>query len=166
MKLAIDVFYKEQTAKIVAAVFNNWEDEQPHQIIVKYKSDILDYVPGEFFKRELPCLTEIISDFDISKIELIIIDGYVYLDDNKKLGLGAHLYQYLDGKLPIIGVAKTKFHNNTVNVKEVFRGTSKVPLFITAIGVDINDAAENIKNMYGENRMPKILKAIDTETKK
>ena len=109
MKLAIDVFYKGQTAKIVAATFDNWEDEQPFQIIVKYKSEILDYVPGEFFKRELPCLIDIVSEFDISKVELIIIDGYVYLNDNKKLGLGAYLYRYLDGKLPIIGVAKLSF---------------------------------------------------------
>ncbi len=70
MKLAIDVFYKEQTAKIVAATFNNWEDEQAEQILVKYKSNILDYVPGEFFKRELPCLIEILSEFDLAKIEL------------------------------------------------------------------------------------------------
>ncbi len=63
-------------------------------------------------------------------------------------------------------MAKTKFYNNTLNVAEIFRGKSKVPLFITAIGIDINSAAENIKNMFGENRMPNILKAIDAETKR
>lgn len=166
MKIAIDVFYRENTAKIVAAVFDHWTDHSPNEFVIKYKSPVADYIPGEFFKRELPCLIEIIDDFELSKIEVIIIDGYVYLDDNHKPGLGTYLYQYLDGKVPIIGVAKTSYFQNAKLVKEVLRGKSKQPLYVTAFGVNLDEVAMDIWSMYGEFRMPHILKLIDSETKK
>jgi deoxyribonuclease V len=166
MKLAIDVFYQEDAAKIVAAVFNQWPDQAPEKIVVKYKSPIAAYTPGAFYKRELPCLTDIIEDFNLNEVDVIIIDGYVYLDDDGKPGLGAHLYEHLKGAVPVIGIAKTSFHLNIKHVKEVYRGASKQPLYVTAIGTDLFQAAQDIKNMYGEYRMPQILKLIDTETKR
>ena len=166
MKIAIDVFYKEDTAKIVAAVFDHWTDQSPGKILIKYKSPVADYVPGEFYKRELPCLTAIIEDLELSKIEVIIVDGYVYLDDNCKPGLGTYLYRFLKEKVPVIGVAKTSYFQNAKLVKEVLRGESKQPLYITAIGIDLDQAALNIRSMHGGFRMPHILKLIDSETKK
>jgi hypothetical protein len=38
-----------------------------------------------------------------------IVDGYVWLDDAGKPGLGAHLYQALGGRVAVLGVAETKF---------------------------------------------------------
>lgn len=166
MKLAIDVFYEGNTAKIVAAVFDQWTDKAAEKVIVKHKSPIMEYEPGAFYKRELPCLLEIIADFNLNDIEVVIIDGYVYLDDEAKRGLGARLFETLDSKIPVIGVAKTSFYLNTKYVENVYRGTSRQPLYVTAIGTDLEEAAANIKNMHGNYRMPDILKSIDTETKK
>jgi deoxyribonuclease V len=166
MKVAIDVYYQENSAKIVAATFNEWIDPLPEQVIIKHKNPVAEYTPGAFYKRELPCLIEVLKDFDLSKIDVVIIDGYVYLDDEGKPGLGAHLYEHLKGIVPIIGVAKTSFHNNTKHVKEVCRGTSKQPLYVTAIGTGLCEAEQHIKSMYGEHRMPHILKLMDTETKR
>ena len=46
-----------------------------------------------------------------------------YIDNDGNYGLGGYLYQALDSKIPIIGVAKRAFHANKETVKEVFRGT-------------------------------------------
>ena len=96
---------------------------------------------------------------------MIIIDGYVYLDDFNKLGLGGHLYKSINEKIPIIGVAKTNFATNKLNKVELLRGKSKNPLYITSIGIDINTAKEYISKMFGEYRIPKLLKELDQLTK-
>ena len=75
-----------------------------------------------------------------------------------------HLYNSLAGKMPIIGVAKTYFHENSA--VEVFRGTSKKPLYITSVGMETSEAAMYIRNMHGDFRMPKLLKLLDIETRK
>ncbi|HWJ26524.1 MAG TPA: endonuclease V [Flavisolibacter sp.] len=165
LKLAVDVYYNNNTAKAIAILFKNWQDENPAQIISKSLSDIQPYEPGSFYKRELPCIMALLESIDINQLELIIIDGYVYLDDQNRLGLGGHLYQSLDKVVPIIGVAKTKFHNNTKNVKEIKRGLSKRPLFVSSIGMDIDSAADYIQSMSGDHRIPDLLKQLDRLTK-
>jgi deoxyribonuclease V len=96
---------------------------------------------------------------------MIIIDGYVYLDDYNKYGLGGHLFESLNRKIPIIGVAKTNFVSNKENKVELLRGKSINPLFITSIGIDIEIAKRNISKMFGEYRIPKLLKELDKLTK-
>ncbi len=39
------------------------------------------------------------------------------------------------------------------------------PLFITSIGIDLEEATKLIKNMNGQNRIPTLLKKLDTLTK-
>lgn len=163
--LAFDVHYKENTAKIVCAVFNDWKASKADEYIVKYLSDVAEYEPGSFYKRELPCLMEVLKDLDLSEISHIIIDGFVYLDDAGKKGLGAYLYDGLPIKPAIIGVAKSSFHNNTIHVQAIKRGESNNPLFVTAVGMDLTEAADKIKNMTGNYRMPDLLKEVDTKTK-
>jgi deoxyribonuclease V len=165
MILAIDVYYKDDTAKVVCAVLNNWQDAIAMHHWIKYVKTIADYIPGEFYKRELPCILEILSGIDLSTITCIIIDGFVVLDDTGKLGLGGHLFESLQHKVPVIGVAKTSFHQNTSNVIPVYRGESKNPLFITAIGIDLQQAADHIQHMAGDYRIPAVLKELDRKTK-
>jgi len=76
---------------------------------------------------------------------------------NQKGGLGYHLYKSLGNEIPVIGVAKTSFKDNNAFVIDILRGKSKNPLFITSIGIDSEDAAECIKKMHGEFRMPTLL---------
>ena len=90
---------------------------------------------------------------------VIIVDGYVWLDENQ-IGLGGHLYNDLGGNVAVIGVAKTKFKTHS-KIKEVYRGASQTPLFVSAIGIDLDEAAQNIENMHGQFRLPTLLKRAD-----
>lgn len=165
MKLAIDVYYFDNKAKIVGVLFCNWNDSKPFQIISFYKENVEEYESGNFYKRELPCIIELLDKLNLSVIDIIILDSFVYLDDNKKMGLGGYVYKYLKEKIPIIGVAKTFFFNNKKYVQEVFRGKSEKPLYISAEGIELEFAKKNIQNMHGNFRIPTLLKLLDMETK-
>jgi deoxyribonuclease V len=164
MILAIDVHYRETYAKAVGVLFD-WKDSSPQQIIIEYINDINEYIPGEFYKRELPCLLKVIEQVDLNSLEAIIVDGYIYVDNEFALGLGGYLYQKLNEKIPIIGVAKTSFFTNKETVVEVIRRISKNPLYVSAIGYPLEEAAQKTLNMEGEYRIPTILKEMDKITK-
>jgi len=167
MKLAIDVYYYENQAKTVGILFKDWRSEKEEQILVSYSHEILPYEPGNFYKRELPCIIDLLNNIDLNLIEEIIIDGYVYLDDKGKPGLGYYLYEYLLQEKPVIGVAKNAFHKNSNNyVKEIYRGESIKPLYVTSAGLDLEISAENIRNMFGKYRIPYLFSLLDQETKK
>jgi deoxyribonuclease V len=165
MLLAIDVYYIEDKAKAVGILFN-WNDEQPAQIITAHFTGIAEYIPGEFYRRELPCILKLLEQVELKTLEAIIVDGYTYIDNEGGFGLGGKLYEALNKQLPIIGVAKTSFMTNKSTVIEVRRGESDNPLYVSAIGTDLDEAADRVKNMKGPYRMPAILKLMDTETKK
>jgi hypothetical protein len=40
---------------------------------------------------------------------MIILDGYVALDDHGKIELGGYLFEALEQKYPVIGIAKNGF---------------------------------------------------------
>ena len=165
MILAVDTYYEDNLAKTVLASFEYWEDQEFTQIYFEELQIDENYVSGEFYKRELPCILSILKKVDIYSVEAIIIDGYVYLDNFKKFGLGGHLYEKINRKLPIIGVAKTNFLTNTLNKLELLRGKSKNPLYITSIGIEQIIAKQYISRMFGEYRIPKLLKELDKLTK-
>ena len=161
MKIVIDVGYDENKANAASLSFENWADSSPTDSKKILLENIADYEPGKFYLRELPCILESLNQYDLDKMDTIIIDGFVWLNSEKKPGLGAHLFEKLEHKIPIIGVAKRKFHGENVFMKMIKRGESKNPLFITAEGIEVNEAAELIKNMHGVFRIPTLLKAVD-----
>ena len=113
MIVAIDVYYREDEANAAAICFKDWESEEiiaTESCIVK---NLFPYVSGQFYKRELPCILQVLELCRKEAIEAIIIDGYVVLDNEGKLGLGGYLYQTLEERIPIIGVAKRAFVKNT-----------------------------------------------------
>jgi len=165
MILAFDTYYFENKAKTVCVSFKNWLDKTPFSIEEETIENVADYEPGAFYKRELPCILSLIKKYNLNEIELIIVDSYVLLDDNGKLGLGGHLFEKLNKSIPIIGVAKSGFHSNRINTKTLLRGDSKKPLYISAIGIALNTAFEYIKSMDGNYRMPTLLQILDTKTK-
>lgn len=164
MILAIDVHYKETYAKAVGVLFN-WEDETPNEIVTAIINEVAEYESGQFYKRELPCIMQLLQKIDLSFIEVIIIDGHIYVNNDKTYGLGGYLYQALEEKIPIIGVAKKSFINTNEVSIPILRGKSKVTLYISAIGYKIEKALQNIEDMNGYYRIPTILKYLDTITK-
>ncbi len=114
------------------------------------------YTPGEFYRRELPALRAVIPpDADVA---LIVVDGYVDLDPDGRPGLGAHVHAEFG--VPVIGVAKTRFRT-AEHAAEVVRGQSRQPLYVTAAGVTIAEAAAVVSDMAGSFRLPDALKLVD-----
>lgn len=166
MIIAIDVHYRENIAKTVSIEFEDWKASEPTKINMIELPETAEYVPGEFYKRELPCILEILKEVNLKEVELIIVDGHVVLDDNGKRGLGAYLYEELKEKIPILGVAKKGFHSLEKLAIPITRGESKKPLHITCLGGDLSDLANKVKQMHGDFRIPTLLKILDVETKK
>ncbi|WP_372009187.1 endonuclease V [Paenibacillus chitinolyticus] len=165
MIIAVDVYYEENQAKSVGVIFQSWEDSKPLDVIVSYTENPHEYEPGSFYKRELPCIRELLKLTDLNQIHTIVVDGYVYLNNEKKPGLGHYVYAAFSGKIPVIGVAKSAFHDNEAFVKKIYRGNSSKPLYITSIGMELAVAAEHIQSMYGGYRFPHLLKLLDKQTK-
>lgn len=165
MIVTIDVHYKENTAKAVAALIQNWGDAAAVQHVIRYIDSVEEYVPGAFYKRELPCIMEVLKQVDLTQVDYIVIDGFVVLDDAGKPGLGAYVYESIQPKVPVIGVAKSNFHQNLRNVIPVLRGESNNPLYVTAVGINVQEAAGFVKSMHGEFRLPTVLKELDRVTK-
>jgi len=166
MIVAIDVHYRNDFAKSISIEFETWQQEQPSRIHEVRVNEVEDYVPGQFYKRELPCILKVLERTSLENIEAIVVDGYVVLSDEGKYGLGMYLYEALKQKIPIIGVAKRSFKNNEKQVQKVFRGESQNPLYVTSVGVEVEVAANHIQQMKGSYRIPNLLKILDQHTKK
>jgi deoxyribonuclease V len=158
MLAALDVQYDEtaRRAASAAVTFDGWEAALPTAEYVAICQNIQPYEPGQFFKRELPCLQAVLEKIR-EPLAAIVIDGYVNLGDQP--GLGWRLWESLDQRVPIIGVAKTKFHSALA--MEVLRGESRAPLYVTAVGIASDAAARHIAAMSGDFRIPTLLKRVD-----
>lgn len=165
MILAFDTYYFDGKARTVCVSFENWTDSIPVGIEFEIINEISEYQPGEFYKRELPCILSLLKRYKLNEVELIIVDSYVILDDEGKKGLGGHLYERLNKSIPIIGVAKSRFQSNKTNVIELLRGDSIKPLYISATGIKLEKAYHFIRSMHGNFRMPTLLKILDTKTR-
>ncbi|MHC0445155.1 endonuclease V [Flavobacterium sp. 3-218] len=165
MILAFDTYYFDQKAKTICLEFAEWNEDKNFKIHSETIDNVEEYIPGEFYKRELPCIISLLKQIDLSTIEVIVVDGFVYLDDENKYGLGGYLYEKLNKEIPIIGVAKTNFASIEKNKKALYRGDSKKPLYITSIGIDLDEAYKKVQSMAGEYRFPTLLKELDRLTK-
>ncbi|WP_020560909.1 endonuclease V [Thiofilum flexile] len=160
MIACFDVHYNETSAYAAVLVFENWDSAIPSYENKIALNDIAEYEPGNFYKRELPPLLELLSQLP-QPPEILIIDGYCDLSESGQPGLGARLLEHLPYAPIIIGVAKNRFKAATHAI-EVFRGGSARPLFITALGMSKEEAANKIASMHGSYRIPTMLKAVDS----
>ena len=117
----------------------------------------LPYRPGQFYLRELPPLRAVLDG--LSGLGLLVVDGYADLDPGGRPGLGAHAHAEFG--IPVIGVAKSSFRTATHAVP-VVRGSSARPLFVTAAGIPSADAADLVRRMAGQYRLPDALRRADT----
>lgn len=159
MILATDVRYDEtaRTARAAGVAFTRWADDRASQEWVVQVEHIEDYQPGSFFRRELPCLRALIDPLrDI--VHTVVVDGHVWLGPGRP-GLGHYLYEAFDGDIAVIGIAKSRFVGGYA--REVVRGNSTRPLYVTTIGTDLDEACANLRAMHGPYRLPTLLKRVD-----
>lgn len=157
MIAAFDVHYPSQgPARAAAVLFSVWEAAEPEAILSRPVPEPADYMPGAFYKRELPCLLALLDRFEALP-SVMIVDGYARM--GFRPGLGLHLFEALEGRIPVIGVAKSGFPGAAA--KSLFRGGSRRPLYITAAGMPLPTAAGNIARMHGPYRTPTLLRQVD-----
>lgn len=157
MKAALDVAYAEDLAYAAAVVFQDWSDAEVTAEEMVLVSRVQKYQPGRFFQRELPCLLALLRR--LPPMEIVLIDGYVWLDSLGTPGLGARLFQALEGEVAVIGIAETKFRR-AEHARQITRGQSSRSLYITAAGIEIEAAAERVKAMHGSHRIPTIVRRV------
>jgi deoxyribonuclease V len=165
MLLAVDVYYQNDRAKVVGIAFPEWTSEAVQSISSLFVEEVKPYESGSFFKRELPCVMDLLATLDVSMFAAIVVDGHVYIDNDSTLGLGGRLYEALGQRVPVVGVAKTALRGNEQVTTEVRRGSATKPLYVSAIGLDPGEAARDVSLMAGPYRMPTLLSQLDRETK-
>jgi len=122
---------------------------------------VADYRPGRFFERELPALRAVIGN--LAPLDLLIIDGYVDLDLTGRPGLGAHAHQAGLAAV-VVGIAKTPFRTATHAIP-VLRGIATKPVWVTAAGMDLAEAAALVTRMAGTARVPDAARDVDRLTR-
>lgn len=171
MILAIDVYYTDSGYKTCGVLFEKFDSKEPIKVLtLKSHKPVQEYIPGQFYKRELPCIIEFLKFYKIHP-DYLIIDGYInLLFDNGSItrGIGAYVKVTLENMhgyehTKIIGIAKSSFaRNDEISIK-VCRGRSKNPLYVQS--QDNSITSQVVENMYGQYRIPEMLKIMDFHTK-
>ncbi len=159
MIAAIDVAYHDSNATAACVVFERWPDAAPVFETTCEIANIAPYEPGQFYRRELPCILAVLDTLE-QLPSFIVIDGYVWLSNEQEPGLGGHLYAALKKRATVVGVAKTRF-SRAEAVAEIRRGQSQTPLYITAAGMSLVKAASCIQGMHGDFRIPTLIRRAD-----
>lgn len=162
MIVCVDVDYRESCGVAALVAIPKWDsDTDAATLVVRIEGAPPPYVPGAFYRRELPYLTRVIDAARDRGIRptVVVVDGYAWLGPSVK-GLGAHLSEALAGT-PVIGVAKTPYRASAPVTVEVIRGGSTTPLFVTAAGIDTKEAGAHVQVMHGAHRIPTMLRRVD-----
>jgi deoxyribonuclease V len=155
--VCVDVDYRDEIAVAAGVWFRGWPAREAETEAVTTCREIAPYQPGEFYRRELPCLLAVLARGPAA--DVIVVDGYVWLGP-ERAGLGAHLHAALGGRTAVVGVAKSRFAGATDAVP-VYRGGSRSPLYVTAAGAGAEEAAGWVASMDGPYRVPSLLKRVD-----
>jgi deoxyribonuclease V len=160
MILATDVHYHDVGATAAGVLFNDWCDVAAQQTLTVEIEAVKPYVSGQFYQRELPCLLALVEQID-KPLTCIVVDGFVYLNEQKRAGLGQYLYEALEGKVAVVGVAKSAFRESPADT-QVWRGKSQKPLYVTSVGIEQEEAKRCVTRMAGDFRLPTLLKQVDS----
>ena len=57
----LDVDYRDSGAIAAGVLAHDWADPTPAAEVVALIPEVADYVPGEFYRRELPCLLTVLD---------------------------------------------------------------------------------------------------------
>lgn len=154
---AVDVHYPNDGGADAALVVA--EDSRFATLVGEHVAHLdraAPYQPGSFFARELPAVRAILATAD--PVDLLVVDGYVDLDPAGRPGLGAFVHDEV--RIPVVGVAKTAFRSATHAVP-VRRGAAWKPLYVTAAGIPVAEAADLVARMSGPYRLPDALRRVD-----
>ncbi|MGE3543073.1 MAG: endonuclease V, partial [Kofleriaceae bacterium] len=111
--VCLDVAYREQEAITACVGFSDWTASEPsYERVTRVFGKPAEYASGELYLRELPYLLDAIASLN-EVPSLIMVDGYVWLARGVP-GLGAKLHDELDGRVPVVGVAKRPYRGNDV----------------------------------------------------
>lgn len=154
----VDVDYRVRGAVAGCVLFTGWGDAVAARELVTSVAEVEPYVPGQLYRREGPLLERVLALVG-HPLDVVIVDGNVWLDAAGAPGLGAHLWQALGGRVAVIGVAKTAYAG--APAVTVVRGASTNPLHVTAAGLDPATAAAHILAMHGPHRLPTLLTRVD-----
>lgn len=154
----LDVHYADPRAAAACVVLPSWQAAEPEECVVKAINNVMPYEPGAFYRRELPCIEEVLKA--LRRVpEILLIDGYVWLGQGKK-GLGAYLFEARGSFGAVVGIAKTRFIG-AEPVGEVLRGQSRRPLFVSAVGMELEEACARVEEMHGKFRVPWAMSEAD-----
>jgi len=159
MNAVLDVHYDGDWANVACLHFAEWTDSVPAAAHFSQLEVPAEYRPGEFYLRELPCLLHALRQESMC-FEALVVDGYVHLVPPINKGLGTHLAESLPYRTSVVGIAKNPFRLAD-RFLPVLRGRSHKPLFISAADMPVEKAAERVRSMHGEFRIPTLLRMTD-----
>ena len=161
MVVIIDADYREETRRGHAAgvLAESLTDEKETAVVCATVEDVGDYIPGQFYRRELKCVDAILRQLPGGSVSLIVIDGYADSGTPQK-ALGTYVFEQYG--VPVIGVAKNRYKGCAVSDTEITRGTCRKKLYVTAKGMDHEAAKDLIRRMHGPYRLPYLIKLADT----
>ena len=152
-----DVGYGVHGARVGCLTATDFGELYPSAEWVVDVSTVAAYVPGEFWRRELDPLLRGFAQAP-GTLEACVIDAYVDLGADRSPGLGRILHQMVG--VPVIGVAKSRFHGTPLEF-EVHRRSSSRPLFVSAAGLSLSVAKQAVQDMAGSGRIPKLVRRAD-----
>jgi len=100
MITCLDVHYRDPDAMAAGLWFRHWQDSTSSAEVVLAVEQVAPYRSGELYCRELPCLLAVLETGPSA--EIVVVDAYVWLADERRPGLGAHLYRALGEKVAVI----------------------------------------------------------------
>lgn len=160
MLACLDVHYADDHVRTALLLAERWAaSEALTEQVSTSLGPAAAYVPGRFYERELPYLVAALAQAPLELLQVVLVDAHVWLDDERP-GLGAHLYAALGARVPVVGVGKQHYRDQA-SARAVLRGHSRAPLYVTAAGLDVDQAALAVLSMHGEHRLPTLLRRVD-----
>lgn len=156
--LDVDYWPEDRGARAALVVASGWGAAAPYAEWTEDLDAVAPYVPGRFADRELPCLRAVL-DRCFLRPDVLVVDGNAWNGPDEP-GLGAHLWRALGQRVPVVGVAKSRFRG--ASALPVRRGDSERPLWVTAAGMDPAEAAAQVAAMAGPHRIPRLLRRVDS----
>ena len=158
MKLIVTVLFDGTQAMVAAVAFDAWDAAEATKTYGSRIAQVEKPVRGELDLREVHCVMQLLREHSLEP-ELIVLDGFVHLDADETPGLGQHLFQALGGRVPVVGVSKTRLPGLTGQF-EVMREDETPPLLVTCAGIDIGAAKARLRAMHGRKRVPTLMKLV------